>query len=76
MDQARARFVESGAVGEFDLDGARCEAADGVVVRKVLDTLDYVRQHPRGSTDGERPLVVPPVVPNKVRAGQRPSARQ
>jgi hypothetical protein len=41
------RFVESGATGEFDLDGARREAADRVVVLKVLDTLDYVRRHPR-----------------------------
>jgi hypothetical protein len=40
VDQARARFVESGAAGEFDLDGARREAADRVVVRQVLDALE------------------------------------
>jgi hypothetical protein len=44
VGQARARFVESGAAGEFDLDGARREAADRVVVRQVLDALDYVRR--------------------------------
>lgn len=47
VNQARARFVESGPAGEFDLDQARREAADRVVVSNVLDTLDYVRRHPR-----------------------------
>jgi hypothetical protein len=47
VDQARARFVESEAAGEFDLDGARRDAADRVVVRQVLDALDYGRRHPR-----------------------------
>lgn len=43
VDQARARFLESGATGEFDLDGARREAADRVVVRKVLAVLGHGR---------------------------------
>jgi hypothetical protein len=43
VDQARARFVESGATGEFDLDGARREAADRVVVCKVLAVLGHGR---------------------------------
>jgi hypothetical protein len=47
VDQARARFVASGGAGDFDFDQARREAADRLVVGKVLDTLDYVRRHPR-----------------------------
>jgi hypothetical protein len=41
VEQARARFVESGATGDFGLDGARREAADRVVVRKVLAVLGH-----------------------------------
>jgi hypothetical protein len=47
VEHARARFIQSGATGELDLDQARRDAADRVVVRKVLDALDYVREHPR-----------------------------
>lgn len=71
VDQARARFVESGAAGEFDLDQARREAADRVVVGKVLDTLDYVRRHPADQRPVISPLVVPTVVTNRVSASQR-----
>ena len=67
------RFVESGATGEFDLDGARREAADRVVVLKVLDTLDYVRRHPRvGGVTGW--TVVPFVVTKGASASQCLSA--
>ena len=47
------RFVESGATGEFELDGARREAADRVVVLKVLDTLGLREATTRGSAGGD-----------------------
>lgn len=44
VGQARDRFLGSGVTGSFDLDQARREAADQVVVPKVRQTLEYLRR--------------------------------
>jgi hypothetical protein len=40
------RFLAGGAGPSLDLDQARREAADQVVVSKVRVTLEYLRLHP------------------------------